>query len=58
VFPPKDLDLVTEHHDLDVSVEPIAYRDQTEDGANHEIEEREQHPRIPGKPLVWRRIGV
>jgi hypothetical protein len=38
VFPAKDLDLVTEHHDLDVSVESIAYGDQTEDGADHEIE--------------------
>jgi hypothetical protein len=47
-FPAKDLDLVTEHHDLEVSVEPIACGGQTKDGADHQIEEREQHPRILG----------
>ena len=48
MFPAKDLDLVTEHHDLEVSAEPIACESQTEDGADHQIEEREQHPRILG----------
>ena len=48
LFPAKDLDLVTEHHDSDVSVEPTARGGQTEDGVDHEIEDREQHPRILG----------
>jgi hypothetical protein len=39
---------VAKDHDLNISLQPIAGRGQTEDGTDHEIEEREQHPRILG----------